>query len=162
MSIKNNKPSKKSTYKQGYFKPQCPKKYIGTGDIIFRSSWEYKFMVWCDNNEKVLGWASEPLFLYYISRKDGRAHKYYPDFYFKADQGDGTFKEFLVEIKPKAQIQKPAMPKKTSRKAIESYKFLAEAYVKNMDKYRAAKEYCEGRNWDFIVLTEDTIGNGLR
>jgi hypothetical protein len=31
-----------------------------------------------------------------------------------------------------------------------------------MDKYRAAKEYCKGRNWNFIVLTEDTIGNGLR
>ena len=54
MSIKNNKPTKNSAYRQGYFKPQYPVKYIGTGDIIFRSSWEHKFMVWCDNNEKVL------------------------------------------------------------------------------------------------------------
>ena len=162
MSIKNNKPSKKSAFRQGYFTPQYPNKYIGTGDIIFRSSWEHKFMVWCDTNEKILGWSSEPVEIKYMSRQDNRPHRYYPDFYFKAEQGDKTFKEFLVEIKPKAQIQKPKPPKKNSQKAIESYKFLAEAYVKNMDKYKAAKEYCKGRNWNFIVLTEDTIGYGLR
>ena len=162
MSIKNNKPSKKSAFKQGYYTPHYRNKYIGGGDIIFRSSWEYKFMVWCDNHDKVVSWSSEPIEIKYISRKDNRPHRYYPDFYFKADQGDGTFKEYLVEIKPKSQIQKPTMPKKTSRKSIESYKFLCEAYVKNMDKYSAAKEYCKGRNWNFIVLTEDTIGNGLR
>ena len=88
--------------------------------------------------------------------------KYYPDFYFKQKQQDNSNKEYLVEIKPKAQIQKPEPPKKNSKKAIKSYKFLAEQYVKNMDKYNAAKEYCEGRNWNFIVLTEDTILNGLR
>jgi hypothetical protein len=31
-----------------------------------------------------------------------------------------------------------------------------------MDKYNAAKSYCEGRGWNFIVLTEDTMLNGLR
>ena len=48
-----------------------------------------------------------------------------------------------------------------SKKALNSYKFLAEQYVKNMDKYSAAKEYAAGRGWNFIVLTEDTIKNGL-
>lgn len=162
MSIKKVKPTKNSGFKQGYFKPQYPNKYVGNGDIIFRSSWEYKFMVWCDNHDGVVLWSSEPVFVNYISRQDNKVHKYYPDFYFKAKQGDGTFKEYLVEIKPKAQIQKPQMPKKTSKKALESYKFLCEAYIKNLDKYRAAKEYCKNRGWNFIVLTEDTIGNGLR
>ncbi len=162
MSIKSIKPSRNSAFKQGYYKPQNPNKYAGNGDIIFRSSWENKFMIWCDTHEKVVMWASEPIEIKYISRQDNRPHRYYPDFYFKAEQLDGTFKEYLVEIKPKAQIQKPVMPKKNSRKALKSYKFLAESYIKNMDKYRAAKEYCQGRNWNFIVLTEDTIGNGLR
>ena len=162
MSIKSIKPTRNSAFKQGYYKPKNPNKYAGNGDIIFRSSWEHKFMIWCDNHDKVAIWASEPIEIKYISRQDNRPHRYYPDFYFKAEQLDGTFKEYLVEIKPKAQIQKPVMPKKTSRKALKSYKFLAESYIKNMDKYRAAKEYCQGRNWNFIVLTEDTIGNGLR
>ena len=77
-------------------------------------------------------------------------------------QQDGTELEYIVKIKPKSQITKPQPPKTNSKKALKSYKFLAEQYVKNMDKYNAAKEFCDGRNYKFIVLTEDTILNGLR
>lgn len=162
MSIKNIKPTKNSRFNQGYFTPKQPDKYIGPAPIIYRSEWERKFMVWCDANDKVVYWSSEPIVINYWSRQDNKSHKYYPDFYFKQLQADDTFKEYLVEIKPKAQIQKPQLPNKNSKKALESYKFLAEQYVKNMDKYNAAKNYCLGRGWNFIVLTEDTILNGLR
>ena len=162
MSIKNVRPTKNSNFNQGYFKPKNIEKYIGPTPIIYRSSWERKFCIWCDENDKVLKWSSEPVEIKYLFRKDNRAHKYYPDFYFKQIKSDNSVKEYLVEIKPKSQIQKPQLPKKNSRKALESYKFLAEQYVKNMDKYNAAKEYCKNRNWQFIVLTEDTIKNGLR
>lgn len=162
MSIKNIKPTKKSNFNQGYFKPKNPEKYIGPTPIIYRSSWERKFCIWCDGNDKVLKWSSEPVEIKYWFRKDSKAHKYYPDFYFKQVKQNGEVIEYLVEIKPKSQITKPTPPKKNSRKALESYKFLAEQYIKNMDKYVAAKEYCKNRNWQFIVLTEDTISNGLR
>jgi len=162
MSIKNVKPTKNSGFNQGYFNPKNPEKYIGPSPIIYRSSWEHKFMIWCDNNDKVLKWSSEPVEIKYWYRKTNKAHTYYPDFYFKQLQQDGSAKEYLVEIKPKAQIQPPQMPKKNSQKALKSYKFLAEQYVKNMDKYNAAKEYASNRGWNFIILTEDTIKNGLR
>ena len=162
MSIKNVKPTKNSGFNQGYFKPQFPEKYIGPTPIIYRSSCERKFMMWCDMNDKVLSWSSEPVEIKYWSRQDNKPHKYYPDFYFKQKKANGDVLEYLVEIKPKAQIQKPEPPKKNSKKALESYKFLAEQYVRNMDKYNAAKTYSEGRNWNFIVLTEETILNGLR
>jgi hypothetical protein len=114
-------------------------------------------------NDKVINWSSEPLEIKYWSRKDNKAHKYYPDFYFKQLQPDGNKLEYIVEIKPKSQITKPIPPKKHSKKSIESYKFLAEQYIVNMDKYAAAVEFCEGRGYKFIVLTEDTIlKNGLR
>lgn len=161
MSIKKVKPTKKSGFNQGYFKPNNPEKYIGNAPIIYRSSWEFKFMKWCDINDKVIFWSSEPVEIKYWSRQGNKERKYYPDFYFKILKQDGTNEEFLVEIKPKEQIQKPKPPKKNSKKALESYKFLAEQYVKNMDKYNAAKEYAIGRGWRFIVLTEDTIKNGL-
>lgn len=161
MSIKNNRPTKKSGFKQGYFKPTNPDKYIGPQPIIYRSSWEYKFMIWCDTNDKVVNWSSEPVEIAYWSRQDSKSRKYYPDFYFKQQKQDGHFEEYLVEIKPKDQITKPKPPTKNSKKAINSYKFLAEQYVKNMDKYAAAKEYCQNRKWQFIILTEDTIKNGL-
>ena len=162
MSIKNVKPTSNSNFNQGYFKPKNPEKYIGPTPIIYRSSWERKFCIWCDENDKVLKWSSEPVEIKYWFRKDNKAHRYYPDFYFKQLKQDGNAIEYLVEIKPKSQITKPKPPKKNSRKALESYKFLAEQYVKNMDKYNAAKEYCQNRNWQFIVLTEDTILNRLK
>jgi len=72
----------------------------------------------------------------------------------KTEEG---FEEFLVEIKPEAQIRKPEPPKKRSKGAIKSYKFLAEQYVKNMDKYKYAKAWSENRGWRFIVLTEKSL-----
>jgi hypothetical protein len=162
MSIKNLKPTKNSGFNQGYFNPKNPHKYAGPMPIIYRSSWEYKFMIWCDINDKVLVWSSEPVEIKYWSRQGNKQRTYHPDFYFRILKVDGTTEDFLAEIKPKAQIQKPTIPTKLSKKALESYKFLAEQYVKNMDKYNAAKQYADERNWKFIVLTEDTIKNGLR
>lgn len=162
MSIKKLKPTKNSGFNQGYFNPKNPEKYIGPIPIIYRSSWEYKFMIWCDTNDKVITWSSEPVEIKYWSRQDSKDHKYYPDFYFKQLKQDGTHEQYIVEIKPKDQITKPKPPTKNSAKALKSYKFLAEQYVKNMDKYKAAIEYCDGFGYKFIVLTEDTIKNGLR
>jgi hypothetical protein len=161
MSIKNVKPTKKSGFNQGYFTPLNKQKYVGPSPIIYRSSWERKFMMWCDNNIKVLLWSSEPVEIEYISRQDNKKHIYNPDFYMKVEQEDGNLKEFLVEIKPKNQLVKPEPPKKSSKKAVESYQFLAEQYIRNLDKYTYARGYCKNRNWHFIVLTEDSI-NGLR
>jgi hypothetical protein len=161
MSIKNVRPTKKSGFNQGYYIPNDPTKYVGPTPIIYRSSWERKFMMWCDNNDKVMLWSSEPVQIEYISRADNKKHIYYPDFYMKVLQEDNNLKEFLVEIKPKQQLIKPEPPKKASKKALSSYQFLAEQYIKNLDKYTFAKEYCKNRNWNFIVLTEDSI-NGLR
>ena len=40
--------------KQGYFTPQNPDKYKGDiTKIIYRSSWELKFLVYCDNTMSI-------------------------------------------------------------------------------------------------------------
>lgn len=156
MSIKNLKPSGNSGFVQGYYTPINPDKYIGPVPIIYRSSWERKFMIMCDTKDNVVKWSSEPVEIKYISSVDKRQHKYYPDFYMKTKTDEG-FEEFLVEIKPEAQIKKPSPPKKNSKKALNSYKFLAEQYVKNRDKYAYANAWCENRGWRFIVLTEKTL-----
>lgn len=156
MSIKKVKPTAKSGFTQGYFSPKNPDKYIGTTPIIYRSSWERKFMIMCDTKEKVVAWASEPVSVKYIASTDQKEHTYYPDFYMKTKNENG-FEEFLVEIKPEAQINKPTPPTKNSKKALDSYKFLAEQYVKNRDKYAYAKAYAANRGWRFIVLTEKSL-----
>ena len=112
----------------------------------------------CDTKESVLKWSSEPVTIKYKWSKDGKAHKYYPDFYMTtAGENDEGPVEWLVEIKPEAQIKKPLPPKTKSKKALNSYKFLAESYIKNRDKYAYANAWCENRGWRFIVLTEKPL-----
>jgi hypothetical protein len=156
MSIKNLKPTGNSGFVQGYFTPENPDRYIGPTPIIYRSSWERKFCIMCDTKDNVLKWSSEPVGIKYRSTMDKREHTYYPDFYMKTKGEEGPI-EWLVEIKPEAQIKKPRPPLKKSKKALESYKFLAEQYVKNTDKYKYAQAWCESRNMRFIVLTEKTL-----
>jgi len=156
MSIKNVKPTKNSGFVQGYFNPKNPDKYKGKTPIIYRSSWERKFMIMCDTKEEVIIWSSEPVEIKYWSSLDNKEHKYYPDFYMKVKKGE-VFEEYLVEIKPEAQIRKPEPPKKNSKKALKSYKFLAEQYIKNRNKYAYAKQWAEERGWRFIVLTENSL-----
>jgi len=156
MSIKNVKPTKNSGFIQGYFNPTYPEKYLGKAPIIYRSSWERKFMMLCDMREDVVAWSSEPVEIKYWSTLDSKERKYYPDFYMKVQKGE-TYEEFLVEIKPSEQIKKPKPPTKNSKKALKSYKFLAEQFVKNKDKYLYAKRWAEERGWRFIVLTEKSL-----
>ena len=45
---------------KGKYKPSYPKKYKGDPtNIVYRSLWERKFMVYCDKNQNVLEWQSE-------------------------------------------------------------------------------------------------------
>lgn len=157
MSIKNVKPTKNSGFSQGYYNPIYPEKYLGKPPIIYRSSWERKFMIMCDNRDDVVGWSSEPVVIKYWSTLDSKERKYYPDFYMKVDKGDGKYEEFLIEIKPSEQIKKPKLPDVNSKKALKSYKFLAEQFVINRDKYKYAKKWAEDRGWRFIVLTEKSL-----
>ena len=71
----------------GKFRPSNISKYKGDPtNIIYRSLWERKFMVWCDKNENILEWGSEEIIIPYVSPVDNRIHRYYPDFYVRANQ----------------------------------------------------------------------------
>ena len=101
---------------KGKFKPKNYKKYKGdpTG-IVYRSSWELKFMHWCDTNKKIIEWSSEEIAIPYKSPIDNRFHLYFPDFYMKVQEPNGK-KQYLVEVKPKAQVSEPKPSKyKTKR-----------------------------------------------
>lgn len=155
MNIKNVKPTAKSGYKQGYYKPHNPSKYIGPGPIIYRSSWERKFCHWCDHNEDVINWVSEPFSIKYFNILDNKFHNYFPDFYVKMKK-DGKIEEYVVEIKPKAQLKKPQPPKRKTAKAIENYKYGYETYVRNLCKTDALNKAAAQRNFKVMLLTEDS------
>ncbi len=155
MSIKNVKPTAKSGFRQGYYNPQNPLKYKGEFPIIYRSSWERKFCHWCDHNEDVLFWMSEPFSISYFNILDKKFHKYYPDFFIQMKRDD-TIENYIVEIKPKSQLMKPKEPKKKTKKALENYKYGYETYVRNLCKTDALNKAAQQRNYKVMLLTEDS------
>ena len=134
---------------KGKYKPINRKKYKGDPDnIIYRSLWERKFMVYCDTNPSIMEWGSEEIIIPYISPIDGKRHRYFPDFYIKTDNND----KFLVEVKPKAQTRPPKKRKKTSR-----YIYEMNTWGVNQAKWEAADNVCKRNGWKFIILTEDHL-----
>jgi len=157
MGIKDVKPSKGRPYNQGYYRLINESKYVGEHPIIYRSSWERKFCIYCDKKAEIIKWSSEPLGIKYINPLSNKESIYYPDFYMEVLQKDNTVKKFLVEIKPKSHLQKPKKPKLNRTSSIKSFKYLANEYMKNVVKIKAGKEYAKSKGWDFIVITEDSI-----
>lgn len=140
---------------KGVYKPSNPKKYIGDfNNIIYRSLWERKFMYWADHNENIIKWSSEEIWIPYLSPIDRRVHRYFPDFYIKYKDSSGSIKESLIEVKPKRQVEGPKPKTRVTQKQMYEIK----EFAKNQAKWKAAKEFCEDRRWEFQILTEDNLG----
>jgi adenine C2-methylase RlmN of 23S rRNA A2503 and tRNA A37 len=143
--IKNQKPKLHSHYHQGIIDPRtCNKLYESCANekIIYRSGLEYKFIKWCEANERIVKWASEPICIEYVLLSDQRKHKYFPDFIFETIDG----KKYIVEIKPYAQTKQP---KSTSSN------YEKRNWVKNISKWNAVKEFVKTqKNTEFIIITE--------
>jgi hypothetical protein len=138
----------------GKYKPTNIEKYKGDHrNIIYRSLWERKFMVYCDSNEKILEWGSEELVIPYKSPLDNKWHRYFPDFYIKYVDNQGNVRRSIIEIKPKRFCEAPKIQSRKSRK----YIYEVTEYAKNQAKWKAAKEYCEDRRYEFKILTEDHL-----
>lgn len=146
MDIKKLKPTK-GRFRQGYINPSSCKKLfpqLKNDKIIYRSSYEYKFIIWLENNNNVRYWGSE---CFYIPYKlyDGCFHKYYPDYFVEMINGD----KYVIEIKPLSHTQKP----------ISENSFLFREYIKNTCKWRAMKEFCDTKGYKFKILTEKSINS---
>lgn len=142
------------TYK-GQFKPKNPSKYVGDcNNIIYRSSWELKFMTYCDKHPDILKWASEELAIPYRSPVDGKVHRYFPDFLVRKRNRSGQIETVLIEVKPFKQTRPPEKKSKVTKR------YLAEArtWAINSEKWRAARNYCENKNWKFMIMTENELG----
>ena len=139
---------------RGRYIPTYPKKYKGDpSNIIYRSLWERKFMVYCDRNNRILEWGSEEFFIPYRSPLDGKVHRYFPDFYVKVRTKQNTIKKWVVEVKPKAQTRPPRTPRRKTKKYITEVR----NYAINDAKWKNAIEFCKDRNMEFIIITEDEL-----
>lgn len=168
--------SDKSKYHQGYYIPKNPEKWL-TQIIQYRSSWEYLFCRWCDDNPQVLKVASEPIGVKYLDpcgnleycMKNNldpndpatwKERTYYTDFWIElADDSkpDGK-KRIFIEVKPYDQTQCPKpLTESATLKDHKAYNRAAQTYLTNMSKWTAAKKYFEARGAEFMVITERTL-----
>ena len=142
---------------KGRFVPKNPQKYKGDPTkIVYRSSWELRFMNYIDTNPNIIQWASEELFIPYKSPLDGKWHRYFPDFIIKMRDKEGKISTKMIEIKPRSQSVPPTV-KKNGSKPTKKYLREVATYGINMAKWEAAKEYCDDHNWQFVVLTEKDV-----
>jgi len=139
---------------KGWFRPKNPSKYKGDPtNIVYRSSWEHRMMKYLDENKKVIWWASEEMFVPYVSPVDRKVHRYFPDFIVRLENIQGKENTLMIEVKPEKQTKMPTQKRKTQR-------FIQEAatYAINQEKWRAADLFCKEHGWQFKLITEKELG----
>ena len=145
-----------SGYRQGKFRPSKPEKYKGDPtNIVYRSSYELKFMQYCDLTESVNEWRSEEFFIPYVSPIDNKVHRYFPDFFVKYKDKNNINRTLVVEIKPQKDLKEPDTNPKRKTK---SWAYSVKTWVVNQAKWKAAKEWCADRKYEFKILTEKELG----
>ena len=147
-------------YYQGKFKPKHPEKYKGDPtNIIYRSGWELKLFTYLDSHKNVIKWASEELFIPYVSPIDNKYHRYFVDVYVEQINNEGKKEVLLIEVKPDAQTKPPNPQNKLTAKGNISRKYLYEVktWGVNEAKWKAAREFCLDRGWKFVILTEKEL-----
>lgn len=148
MDIKQLKPKKNGRFSQGYINPNSCKKLfesVKNKPIIYRSSWEKKFIYWCEMSKNVKYWGSECIHIPYFNAYDKKEHKYYPDFVVEMENGQ----IMIIEIKPHNQTVKPVNENSWANKA----------YITNMSKWSEINKQCKLKGYKFCILTEHTINS---
>jgi hypothetical protein len=143
-----------SRFARGKFVPTRPAKYVGNKSPTYRSSWEWAFMRFCDNNDNILKWASEAIQIPYRDPLTNRNTVYIPDFFIQYLDKDGRMLTELIEVKPANQT----LLEKVGRNKNNQMQ-----YVKNQAKWQAAQAWCKSQGIKFRVLNEtDLFANGTR
>jgi hypothetical protein len=134
---------------KGRFIPKFPEKYVGKSvdNIIFRSSWERRFMEFCDNNIKIVRWGSEEISIPYVKPTTGQVHRYYPDFFIVYENSQGDFVKEIIEIKP---LKERVLTKKSTN-------YDKVMITINHAKWEAAEQFCAKHNIRFRILSENEL-----
>lgn len=155
--MSKHKPNRPDKWYSGEFNPKNIDKYVGdVNDIIYRSKWEYKFCLYCDNEERIKKWSMESIKIPYDVIYNGNyvTKTYIPDFWVQIEKIDGETEEIVFEIKPQKELEEPIEPKKMSIKSLQNYEYRLKTYLKNINKWEAADKYCKKRGMSFHVITE--------
>jgi hypothetical protein len=139
-------------YANGKYRIKNLEKYIGKRAPTYRSSWEFTFCSFCDNNPAVVNWASEAINIPYFNPVSGKNTIYVPDFiivYLDAKQRQHTE---IIEIKPSTQ---------TTMESAKSYRDKLSVAI-NMAKWAAADAWARANGMRFRVITEFDIFKNVK
>lgn len=141
-----------NNWSKGIFVPKNPEKYIGKGNILYRSSWENNFMRWCDTCPGVLKWASEAIRVPYRNPITGKNTSYVPDFFVQYVDKNNKVHTEVIEIKP----QKHYLMEKAGKN-----KYNQAQVIINNAKWAACNAFCKSQGMTFRVISEtDLFHNG--
>lgn len=141
-------------WRQGYFSPRNPEKYIGDpSNIRFMSSWELELNKMLDGNPYILRWCSEPFGIPYVRPTDNKVHKYYPDYFIEYQNKHGNIIKEIIEVKPKTQVKPPKKTGKSKKQQLNEQM----TYAINVAKWTAAKQFCDQHGITFRVVTEQQL-----
>ena len=131
-----------SKYISGEYILNKPEKYNdNTNNIIYRSSYELKAFQIIEEDEDILSWEYETIIIQYkLNRKQ---HKYIVDLKIETNNGIK-----LIEIKPYSKTIKPN----------SNNNYELKIWNQNQAKWKAAKEYCKEKGWEFEIWTENELG----
>lgn len=165
----NNKPNGAGNYNGGLYIPKNKDRVLMVNDkggMYYRSSWEYKTMIWLDNLESVRKWGAECIKIPYQLKKPDKSgvlsisnHTYYPDFYYELEFNDGQVRKILLEVKPLKQSIEPKIieGKRYTKNQLKNLRYDIDEYNRNMSKWTAAIKWCDNNGAEFRLLTEKTI-----
>lgn len=134
-------------YNQGIFTPKNPRKYIGSGNAVWRSSWELSFMNFLDSHPGVIQWSSENLKIPYLNPLTGKASIYIPDFLIIYVDKNGKKHGEVVEIKP---LKETCVEQARSKRDLM-------AVAQNQAKWSAAREFCSKNGLVFRIMDETML-----
>ena len=133
---------------KGLYTPKNVEKYLGDPrKIRFLSSWELRFMQFCDINPNVVQWGSEEFRIKYWHPIKQKVCEYIPDFIIKYKDSRGALITEVIEIKPKKQS--------VVSNRMSTYDKVQ--LVINHAKWAAAVALCDSHGIKFRVVTEDDM-----
>ncbi len=135
-------------FARGKFTMKHPEKYVGLKSPIYRSSWEFSFMKFCDTNESVQKWASEAIQIPYRDPLTGKQTVYVPDFFIQYVDKFNKMHVELIEIKPASQ---------TILERVGKNKYNQAQFVKNQAKWAAANIWCKQQGIKFRIINENDM-----
>lgn len=132
-----------ANWAQGKYVPKNPNKYIGKHQPRYRSSWELTFMMFCDNHDSILSWASEAIQVPYRNPLTGKQSIYVPDFFVLYENKNKVKVAEIVEIKPKKQSLIESKAASAKDKAVVAI---------NHAKWAACNAFCKKNGLIFRVI----------